>query len=232
MSTASPYQPPAQEPALSRAPDPNGWWLVAPPAVAALLLLFIPFLGVAITLVVIVVAVVVYWVKRDSEELGRAHPAWLFGMLLLPIALPLYTHARRGWGASLKLPFAIPAVLALGAAFWFHGDVLRKLVPPAKVTVSCRQRSDVPRDGYICKTEHVGGYEDARACWDLTADCDDGTKITEHACSHAVVRETREGVVPFEYSEGIEGCTAITGAVVEHLQVVLPDADALQPIAR
>ncbi len=232
MSTASPYQPPGQEPALVRRRDPNGWWLVAPPAVAALLLLFIPFFGVAISLVVLVVALVVYWVKRDSEALGHAHPAWLFGMLVLPVTLPLYTHARRRWGASLKLPFAIAAVLALGAAFWFHGDVLRKLVPPAKVTVSCRQRSDVPRDGYICKTEHVGGYEDARACWDLTADCADGTKITEHACSHAVVRETREGIVPFEYSEGIEGCTAITGAVVEHLQVVIPDGDKLQPVSR
>jgi hypothetical protein len=231
MATVSPYQPPAEPAPPPRGPDPNGWWLVGAPALAAVLLPFIPFRGVAITLVVIVIGVVAYWAKRDGEELGHPHSAWLFGMALLPVTLPLYTHVRRDWGASLKLPFAIPAVIALGAAFWFHGDLLRKLVPPAKVTVSCRQRSDVPRDGYICKTEHVGGYEDARACWDLVADCDDGTKITERACSHAVVRETREGIVPFEYSEGIEGCTAITGAVVEHLQVVLPEGDALTPVA-
>jgi len=226
----SPYRSPADEP--SRLPDPLGWWLVVVPAVAALLLPLIPFRGLSITLVVGVIALTAYLVQRDAASYGKAHPAWLVSMIVLPVALPIYAAARHGWGARVKLPHAVVAVIGLGVGFFFRGDLLPRLIPPAKVTVSCRVRSDVPKDGYICTTDHVGGYQDARACWDLTAVCASGTRITEHACAHAVVREKRDGIVPFQYSVGIDDCDAISEALVENLKVELPSGDALIPVAR
>ncbi len=223
MAQPNPYSAP-REPAGSPASSVP-WALVALPAGLALVMPFVPFRSLVIALWIALVVVSGLLVMRDAARLGQGHPAWMAGTsVLYPLALPFYLVVRRWWVsppvaallARVALPLALVGMVGLGVATYFHGQLLG---PPARVTVSCRARTDVPKDGYLCEAQHMGGYKSARACWDLALECGSGQRLVEHACAQSVRGKRREGLVPLEYTPGIEECTSVTQAFVENLKV-------------
>lgn len=197
--------------------DVLGWAMVALVLVAGLAWLFSPFKIYAYFVSVAALVATVVLIARDAMAHGR-HPAlWVFGaMVLFPVTFLVYMHERRRWGAAWLLPYAGVAVLAVGLGIGLHGRVWG---PAARVTVSCRAAGDAAKDGYWCTPKHVGGYQGARACWDLSLTCDNGTRLTEHACAQVSLGQARESMIPYEYSPGVDDCDKIGTASVDNLRV-------------
>lgn len=213
-------------PHVSSADDLLGWALVSLPVLAGLTYLVVPFKSYAILLSVGLGLLSIYLIGREVRTRGRPHGIWMVGAILaLPVALLLVTHFRKYWGAPWRLPHAVVAIAACVVGILLHGRIWEKppFGPPATVTVSCRAKSpDVPvkpKDGYLCKPSHVSGYLNARACWDLSLTCENGTPLSEHVCAQVTLGYVRESEVPFTFSPGVEECDAIEKASVDNLRV-------------
>lgn len=210
-----PIEPSLRDP--RRGEDVTGWSILAVVVATGLAWLFSPFKTHAIVASVLAFALVVVLVGVDARAYRR-HPApWVFGaLLMLPATLLLLMHQRRRWGGSWLLPYALAAIAAVALGVVFHGKLWG---PAARVTVTCRAAGSEPKEGYLCTPRHVGGYQSARACWDLALTCENGTPLMEHVCAQVTLGEVRESAVPFEHSPGVEDCDKIAAARVDNLRV-------------
>ncbi|MBK6514725.1 MAG: hypothetical protein IPG04_11525 [Polyangiaceae bacterium] len=212
--------PPTIEPSLrgpARGEDVLGWTILAVVVTVGLAWLFSPFKIPAIVISALAFVASVALIAFDVRAYRR-HPAlWVFGAILVfPATLLVLMHQRRRWGGTWLLPYAVVAVAAVVAGVVLHGKIWG---PAARVTVSCRAAGDAPKAGYLCTPRHVGGYQSARACWDLALTCDNGTQLMEHVCAQVTLGEARESSVPFEHSAGVDDCDKISAARVDNLRV-------------
>lgn len=213
-------------PRVSSADDLLGWGMLSLPVLGGLIHLLVPFRSYAILLSVGLGLLLVYLIGREARERRRPHGAWVVGAVVaLPVALLLVSHFRKHWGAPWRLPHAVAAVAVCVVGILLHGKLWEKppFGPAATVTVSCRAKSvEVPvkaKDGYLCTPSHVSGYLNARACWDLSLTCANGTPLREHVCAQVTLGHVRESEVPFVYSPGIDACDGIEKASVDNLHV-------------
>ncbi|NUP10651.1 MAG: hypothetical protein HOW73_31795 [Polyangiaceae bacterium] len=220
MNEPVPARPSAVEPPLAAYDDPEdalGWSMLAVVLVAALGWLFIPFTLYAILVSIAAFITTLYLMAKDAIT-HRQHPALsvIGGVLLFPAAFLVQMHARRRWGATWLLPHAAVALGAVVVGIVFHGAVWG---PEARVTVSCRAAGTTLKEGYLCTPKHLGGIQDARACWDLSITCKNGTHVSEHVCAIVTLGSAHESKVPFDYSPGFEECDEIGSASVDDLRV-------------
>lgn len=221
---SAPLEPVLARPNVEPPPHPSeagddvlGWAMLALVVGVGLAGLFSPFKDYAFFLGALCFVVTVWLMAEDALARKQRPALWVFGgLLLFPVVFPLFMHERRRWGAPWRLPHALVALVALGAGVGLHGKVWG---PAAKVTVSCRAKGMAAKEGYLCTPKHVSGYQDARACWDLTLVCKNGTRLTEHVCAQVTLGDVRESYVPFEYSPGADQCDEIAAASVDDLRV-------------
>lgn len=225
--------PTHREPSNPKVDDPDdiiGWSMLVVVVLGGLCALFVPFKDYATVLCLAAIVTTVVLIAKDAREKGQSPGLWVLGaVLLFPVAFVAYMHFRRRLGAPWRLAHALLAVTACvaGAVALFvpwasEGRTalhLKLWGPAARVTVSCRAKGEMAQEGYLCAPRHVGGYQSARACWDLALTCENGTNLVEHVCSQVVLGEVRESYVPFEYSPGVDDCDKLASASVNDLRV-------------
>jgi hypothetical protein len=79
------------------------------------------------------------------------------------------------------------------------------------------------RDGLRCTVEHQKGNDTAKACWDVTFTCRNGTEARGSACQ--VVEPGGKAVtrMPLREIRNADRCDLITKSGVENLSVSRPD---------
>ena len=88
----------------------------------------------------------------------------------------------------------------------------------AEIFVQCRMEAT----SIICTAEHIKGMAAGKACWDLTFDCKNGTKLRHTTCQ--VVEPKSSAVVRIESKDikDFDKCDSVTNSGVENLKVVKP----------
>jgi hypothetical protein len=88
----------------------------------------------------------------------------------------------------------------------------------AKVAVDCLGGET----NIDCTVTHKQGKGRAKACWDLTFDCQNGAKVTGAGCQEVGPGETQHKLIPIGELKNNAACDKVATTTITNLKITAP----------
>lgn len=197
--------------------DPLGWVLVLIPAIAGLMMMFLPVPSTALTAIgYVAMALTLVLIGIDATKNKQMAGQYVVGALLLwMIAYPLYMHRRSAWGRPKRLALSLVAVTLLLAGFFVPAFIFQNYAQ-----VNCAPTGTTLGDGYDCSITRPQGHDTVKVCWDLVIDCSASRGLSQ-TCEEAPPSKISRVHVPFTSFAFNQACEQVDHAEVQNVNLEL-----------